>query len=594
MVFGPLAVAALLLCLAPPPSRGVVVAKSDQQPRRGRRFVDYLNPHLQGRSTTGATVGDDGNEKSGDAFPDVQELFIEQRLDHFAQSDSTELPIQTFRQRYFYSDRYVRDSSDHHGGSSSPSSSYAFLCMGGEGPSLTKHVLVDSVHCSGDMLELASILHHQHGLDVHLYALEHRYYGESYPQFSDDTSPVSNENLRYLSSRQALGDMAHFVSTAIHGGGSSFSSKYKVVTFGGSYPGMLSAWSRLKYPHLIFASISNSSPVQAQLDFPEYNDRVAYDLRDEAVGGSDVCFDIFSDGHAEISDLVGADAEDDGRQRVADLFNICGGAETLANSMNAGAFLGDGVVFVPAQSNDPSCTDRICNIEHLCSSLVAAKEITGSNVEALAAVAKAQRNGGDSTENDTCIEVDWEQTIAYLSSDEAMEDGTRSWLWQTCTEFGFYQTCEADSDCPYGKGHHQLSMDLEICERAFGVAKNSVWRNVQQSNEQYGGWNIDSERILFVNGEVDPWSMLSVDMGHGRSVELPTIWIEGASHHFWTHQVMESDGQNIVEARKAIYQQVIEWLGLEDKLYSDALARMSLARVSNLRSSIAVAVQEGR
>ena len=556
-------------------------AEPGQQARRGRRFVDYLNPHLL-----------DGNKNSDDAPPDVQELFLEQRLDHFAQSDSTELPIPTFRQRYFYSDRYVRASSDDRGGSPSPSS-YAFLCMGGEGPALTKHVLVDSVHCSGDMLEMASILHNEHGFDVHLYALEHRYYGQSYPQFSDGSSPVSNANLRYLSSRQALGDMAHFVSTVIHGGGSSFSSNVKVVTFGGSYPGMISAWSRLKYPHLIFASVSNSSPVQAQLDFPEYNDRVAYDLKDEAIGGSDACFDIFSSGHAELSAMVSADAgDDDGRQKVAELFNICGGAEALANPMNANAFLGDGVVFVPAQSNDPSCVDRIFNIEHLCASLIATKEITGSNVEALAAIAKVQRNvgdEGDSKENDNCVEVDWEQTIAYLSSDEAMEEGTRSWLWQTCTEFGFYQTCEENSDCPYGKGHHQLSMDLEICERVFGVAKNSVWRNVQQSNEQYGGWNIDSKRILFVNGEVDPWSMLSVDLDHGRCAELPTIWVEGASHHFWTHQVLESDGDNIVEARKAIYQQIIGWLGLEDELDSD-----SLSRVSNLRSKIAVSAQERR
>jgi len=555
-------------------SPSVVDAEPGQRQRR--RFVDYLNPR------TPEIVGGDDADAPGTGeilrrLPDVQELYLEQRLDHFAHSESAVLPLGTFRQRYFYSDRYV-DSTNRNERQNDEPPSYAFLCMGGEGPSLTEHVLVDSVHCSGDMLQLASILHDQHGLDVHLYALEHRYYGQSYPQFEDGTSPVSNENLRYLSSRQALADMAHFVFTAIHLGESSASSNIRVVTYGGSYPGMLSAWSRLKYPHLIFAAVSNSSPVQAQLDFPEYNDRVAYDLRDVAVGGSEACYDIFVDGHSEISDMVSTEGGD-GRQRVAALFNICGGADALSNSKNADAFLGDGVIFVPAQSNDPSCTDKICNIEHLCSSLLAAKEISGNNVDALAAIAKVQRNGGDSTENDTCYEVDWERTIAYLSSDEAMEEGTRSWLWQTCTEFGFYQTCETDSDCPYGKGHHRLSMDLEICSRAFGVAENSVWKNVQESNEQYGGWDIESSRILFVNGEVDPWSMLSVDLDHGRSAELPTIWVEGASHHFWTHPASENDGNNIVEARRAIHRQVIDWLGLVDEFDSN-----SLARVSNLRT----------
>ena len=248
---------AALFCISLSPSRVFAAARPGDQ--RKRRFVDYLNPHLRSQDHAETRVRVVGG--NADALQDVRELFIEQRLDHFAQSGSAALPTRTFRQRYFYSDRYVSSNEKR--------ASYAFLCMGGEGPSLTRHVLVDSVHCSGDMLELASLLHTHYGLDVHLYALEHRYYGQSYPEFDDGTSPVSNTNLRYLSSRQALADMAHFVSTAIHQGESGAESNTRVITFGGSYPGMLSAWSRLKYPHLIYAAVSSSSPVQAQLDFPE-------------------------------------------------------------------------------------------------------------------------------------------------------------------------------------------------------------------------------------------------------------------------------------------------------------------------------------
>jgi hypothetical protein len=109
---------------------------------------------------------------------DVQEMYIPQRLDHFLPSHG-----HNFLQRYFYSDRFVVKN----GASSSPqqkqtTKEYAFLCVGGEGPALDKSVLVDSAHCSGDMLELASILHLQHGASVHIFALEHRYYGNSYPR----------------------------------------------------------------------------------------------------------------------------------------------------------------------------------------------------------------------------------------------------------------------------------------------------------------------------------------------------------------------------------------------------------------------------
>ena len=117
---------------------------------------------------------------------DIQELYIEQRLNHFEampHSSSSEYSdgnqITSLQQRYFYSERYIsptirepasgKDSPNVRGSADSDrierrkkeksSTTFAFLCVGGEGPSLTKHVLLDSVHCTGDMLELAEQLY---------------------------------------------------------------------------------------------------------------------------------------------------------------------------------------------------------------------------------------------------------------------------------------------------------------------------------------------------------------------------------------------------------------------------------------------------
>lgn len=76
---------------------------------------------------------------------------------------------------------------------------------------------------------------------------------------------VSTANLQFLSSRQALADLAHFrtVTAATRG-----LTKSKWVAFGGSYPGSLAAWFRLKYPHLVHAAVATSAPVHATVNFP--------------------------------------------------------------------------------------------------------------------------------------------------------------------------------------------------------------------------------------------------------------------------------------------------------------------------------------
>ena len=96
-------------------------------------------------------------------------------------------------------------------------------------------------------------------------AIEHRYYGESMPT-SSELPPV--RQLQYLSSQQALGDIATFHAqiTANYSLDTSPTTTNKWVAFGGSYPGMMAGFARLKLPHLFHAAVSSSSPWKAQMD----------------------------------------------------------------------------------------------------------------------------------------------------------------------------------------------------------------------------------------------------------------------------------------------------------------------------------------
>ena len=76
---------------------------------------------------------------------------------------------------------------------------------------------------------------------------------------------MSRDNMRYLSSRQGLEDAGHFIS--------AMNAEHNLttwITFGGSYPGSLSAWMRLRFPHLVAGAVSSSGPLFAKLDYFEY------------------------------------------------------------------------------------------------------------------------------------------------------------------------------------------------------------------------------------------------------------------------------------------------------------------------------------
>jgi thymus-specific serine protease len=552
------------------------------------------------------------NLKSDDKVDDVQELYLRQSLDHFRLQDD-----RTFAQRYFYTNRFVAAgggvSHNYSNGKNNvrqelkrqqkkkQKQEFAFLCVGGEGPGLDKSVMLDSVHCTGDMIELAKILHTKYNASVHLYALEHRFYGKSYPSCfkkknatssssTSSSSPVSNENLVYLSSRQALADLSNFVTTmnAAHCSCCKETSM-QWVTFGGSYPGMLAAWARLQFPHLIHAAVSNSAPIQAKLDFPEYNGHAGWALQYDKVGGSPACLDIVRDGHAELAVKV---LDPTMHAEIAQDFNLCN-ATSLTNPKNVQLFLGDGVYSSGAQDNDPSCkASPRCNIAQKCQAIINAKTSRNlTSYETLRWMVQQDQV------NQNCTVLDWQGTLDYIanpqfngSDDEDNGGGLRSWIWQTCTEFGFYQTCELHSDCPYGRGWHNVSQDLEICQYAFGVHASRVVQAVQETLAYYGGWKLKATQVLSVNGNVDPWSELALvptDPGHKTRIsttisstarrhtdeetvpdddkdnddtDRPTWMVPGASHHFWTHAVKETDSPEVVQARQVIYKTVLGWL----------------------------------
>ena len=100
----------------------------------------------------------------------------------------------------------------------------------------------------------------------------------------------------------------------------------------------------------------------------------------------------------------------------------------------------------------------------------------------------------------------------------------------------------------------------------------NVYKNVQSTKDFYGGLDISAaSRVLSVNGNVDPWSVLGLK--ESPKYSLPVQLVPGASHHFWTHKVKDTDAPEIVAVRQYIYSVVMSWLGIENTTLSTGLLR---------------------
>ena len=310
---------------------------------------------------------------------------------------------------------------------------------------------------------------------------------------------------------------------------------------------MLAGWFRLKFPHLVHAAVASSAPVHTKLEMNEYNDHVRFAYTVESVGGSEECAVAISKGHAEIGKMM---ASDSGRQELFNKFSSVPSADWLKERDNQRTFAGEGVAYFPSQGNDPSCTDPACNIASIC------KIMTTPNTSPVDLLVKVFDLQNPSIASSSIRGNG--KTLEKEMVNATTNDLPDFWGWQTCNEMGFYQTCDVGSDCMYVQGLDVLSDVMSFCMSEFNIEASVVAENVNFTDVYYGSIDPVGTRVLWPNGEVDPWSTLSVLKA--PCAEQPVLYVKGASHHFWTHPTLPTDQPTVEAARLAIRKQVSSWL----------------------------------
>lgn len=134
--------------------------------------------------------------------------------------------------------------------------------------------------------------------------------------------------------------------------------------------------------------------------------------------------------------------------------------------------------------------------------------------------------------------VETNQTATDLASE--FSDDNAAWMWQTCTEFGFFQASPPAELPTIISRKFSYTFFIDQCQILFSKDGVPSIPNVAAINNLYKGWNIELNRTIWIDGEWDSWRKLSVnnlaldrkfDTGYSTSIIIP-----GATHCFVSTQ----------------------------------------------------------
>ena len=134
----------------------------------------------------------------------------------------------------------------------------------------------------------------------------------------------------------------------------------------------------------------------------------------------------------------------------------------------------------------------------------------------------------------------------------------RQWTYQTCTEFGYFQTTDSTNQ-PF-RNLIPLDYFTKLCSLVFNVSVDSISASVVATNAYYGGKNIskNATNIVFPNGSIDPWHALGITKSISDS--LVALFIKGTAHCANMYPPRDSDLPELNIARELISQFIGLWL----------------------------------
>ncbi|KAL6436196.1 hypothetical protein ACFW04_005733 [Cataglyphis niger] len=364
---------------------------------------------------------------------------------------------------------------------------------------------------------------------------EHRYYGESLPY--GNRSFADPRYLGYLTSQQALADYVELI------GYLRSKPRYKrspVIVFGGSYGGMLSAWMRMKYPHIVQGAIAASAPILQFTDIVTCEAFARIATSDFHISNP-TCPQLIRKAWSTITEVT---SNDEGKKWLSNNWKLCELLKTTEHVQILKDFL-QKVYINLAMVNYPYETNFLTPLpgnpinvfcQHLTNSSLTGKPLLSMLHRAISVYTNY-------TGKASCIST--------KNAEPGLDD--QGWDYQACTEMVMPICTDGVNDM------------FEPAEWNFKEYNNTCFNKYSVSSQpylicqQYGCKNLNTvTNINFSNGLLDPWA--SGGVLRNLSSSAIAILIPDAAHHLDLRESNSNDSYNVNVTRKFHRYSIKKWI----------------------------------
>ncbi|KAJ7079718.1 serine carboxypeptidase S28-domain-containing protein [Mycena belliarum] len=474
--------------------------------------------------------------------------WFRQPVDHFSKSSNA-----TYLQRYWVNTRHYNAEK---GGP-------VIILDGGETSGIDRIPFLDT-----GIVEI--LARSTGGVGV---VLEHRYYGKSIP-----VSNFTTDNLRWLNNDQSAADSANFMANVKFKGISEDLTAPTTpwIYYGGSYAGARAAHMKILYPDLVYGAIASSAVTHASIVNWEYMEiiRQAADPK---------CSAHLENAIQTIDGILST-----GRLTRA-LKSLFGLSELRHDDDFAS------VIESPLGSWQSKCWHpdfASTRFDDFCTALD--KPPFGSGMVSLSELPYGAPERMITLPGDLTVDFTILNYASYIkthivsqcpegvSTDECfgtyddskyedtdVNQDWRLWLFQVCTEWGYFTTAPPDPAHPRIVSKLlTLGYESKICRQAFPPGKHFTvpkMPNVTVVNV-LGDFDIAADRLAIIDGEVDPWRPATPHSDYAFDREdtilRPFKMIPGGVHHYdeWGLPDINEEPPQIRKIHEEMIFFVSEWL----------------------------------